>query len=133
MARVDRTHLVSNGLDLVPTCCDWAGSVPPPGLPGRSLRILVEDARPHPWRDSVPVESVVGRAVITDRFKYCRYDIGANSEQLYDLESDPGEMHNEMDNHLHRHMIENMKASFQVTFGCEQRLAADVLCAATEA
>ena len=33
-------HLVSNGLDLLPTLCDYAGIEAPEGLHGRSLRPL---------------------------------------------------------------------------------------------
>jgi len=43
--KVDREHLVSNGLDLMPTVCDFAGVVPPADLPGRSLRRLAEGER----------------------------------------------------------------------------------------
>ncbi len=37
---VDDTHLVSNGLDLLPTLCDYAGIETPEGPRGRSLRSL---------------------------------------------------------------------------------------------
>ena len=30
----------------------------------------------------------------TARYKYIAYSIGKNNEQLFDLETDPGEMHN---------------------------------------
>ncbi|HOW74243.1 MAG TPA: hypothetical protein PKY77_26875, partial [Phycisphaerae bacterium] len=32
--RVDTKHLASNGLDLLPTLCDFAGVSPPADLPG---------------------------------------------------------------------------------------------------
>jgi arylsulfatase A-like enzyme len=38
----DAEHLVSNGLDLFRTVCDYAGVDVPPGLPGLSLRPLAE-------------------------------------------------------------------------------------------
>ncbi|MBM4027973.1 MAG: sulfatase [Planctomycetes bacterium] len=91
---VDHTHLVSNGLDLLPTLCDYAGIEAPPGRPGRSLRPLTQDKVPAGWRDSIVVESQNGRMVRTDRFKYCLYDSGARREQLTDLKDDPGEMKN---------------------------------------
>lgn len=90
---VDRQHLISNGLDLLPTLCDFAGATPPRGLAGRSVRPLLE-GRPTTWRDHVVTESQNGRMVRTGRFKYCVYDRGANREMLIDLESDPGEMTN---------------------------------------
>jgi arylsulfatase A-like enzyme len=131
--RVDNVHLISNGLDLMPTFCDWAGVAPPAGLPGRSLRELTEHGGTHSWREEVPVECVIGRAVVTDRFKYCLYDIGANREQLLDLESDPWECENAIDNPVHRQTVESLRASFLKTFGGEQRQAPDVLKAAADA
>ena len=91
---VDREHLVSNGLDLLPTLCDYAGIPCPSGLHGRSLRPLAEKGRARSWRDHLVVESQNGRLLHTGRYKYCRYDSGANPEQLTDLTSDPGETRN---------------------------------------
>ena len=39
---VDREHLVSTGVDLIPTLCDFAGIATPEGLTGRSARPLAE-------------------------------------------------------------------------------------------
>lgn len=89
--RVDRTHLVSSGLDLLPTCSDWAGGQPPTGLKGQSLRPLVEEQVLPAWRQAVPVESEIGRAIVTQRYKYCRYNCGKDCEQVMDLEKDPWE------------------------------------------
>ena len=91
---VDNTHLVSNGLDLLPTLCDYAGTETPAGLPGRSVRPLAEGKAVKSWRDSVVSETECGRMVRTDRFKYCLYNSGAHREQLTDLKDDPGEMKN---------------------------------------
>jgi arylsulfatase A-like enzyme len=91
---IDDTHLVSNGLDLLPTLCDYAGIKTPAGLPGKSLRPLAQGEDPQRWRDSIVVESQNGRMVRTDRFKYCIYDSGKHREQLIDLKNDPGEMKN---------------------------------------
>ncbi|MBN2582272.1 MAG: sulfatase-like hydrolase/transferase [Planctomycetes bacterium] len=98
--RVDREHLISNGLDLLPTLCDWAGIEPPSGRLGRSFRPLAEGATPSEWRDEVVVETIFdgqwnlgtrGRALVTDRWKYIVYDRGRPREQLFDLAADPGE------------------------------------------
>lgn len=91
---VDDTHLVSNGLDLLPTLCDYAGIEAPEGLHGTSLRPLTQGRPVDSWRDFVVSESQNGRMLRTDRFKYCIYDSGAHREQLTDLENDPGEMKN---------------------------------------
>lgn len=92
--RTDNAHFVSNGLDLLPTLCDYAGIKTPPGLPGRSLRRLAEGKATPDWRDHIVVESQNGRMLRTDRYKYCIYDSHANPEQLTDLQKDPGEMQN---------------------------------------
>ncbi|MGQ9575124.1 MAG: sulfatase family protein [Thermoguttaceae bacterium] len=91
---VDTTHLVSAGLDLIPTLCDYAGINPPPGLPGRSVRDLAEGRQPAAWRDQLVVESHAGRMLRTDRYKYVVYESGQHREQLIDLATDPGEMAN---------------------------------------
>jgi len=101
---VDDEHLASNGLDLYPTICDFAGVEPPRDLIGRSLRPLVDRAETEEWRHYVVAETLFGahigglgtegRMVRSARFKYVRYSWGRNREQLYDLAADPGEMVN---------------------------------------
>jgi arylsulfatase A-like enzyme len=93
--RVDSSHLISTGLDLLPTLCDFAGiKVPPVALDGRSLRALAEGRPVDDWRNYVVAESWGDRMVRTHRFKYCRYGSGAHAEQFSDLSADPGEMKN---------------------------------------
>jgi len=91
---VNEKLMVSNGLDLLPTLCDYAGINTPEGLPGRSLRALAEGKDTKEWRDSVVAESQNGRMLRTKRYKYCIYDSGDHRELLIDLENDPGEMKN---------------------------------------
>jgi len=91
---VDDRHLASNGLDLVPTLCDYAGIAPPPDLRGLSLRPIAEGREPDTWREAVPLESELGRGIVTERYKYLLYGGGANREQLMDLEGDPHETRN---------------------------------------
>jgi len=107
----DRGHLVSSGLDLLPTMCDYAGISTPEGLTGASVREIAEGGRSAKWRDYVVTETafseggdffgVRGRMVRSGRFKYIAYscdgkrvkvDEGWKREQLFDLEKDPGEM-----------------------------------------
>ena len=90
---VDDVHLVSNGLDLLPTLCDYGAAEVPAGRPGSSVRPLAE-GKPAPRRSHVVVESENGRMIRSDRFKYCVYRSGRNREQFTDLTSDPGEMNN---------------------------------------
>ena len=64
---VNDNHLISNGLDLLPTLCDYAGIEIPKDLPGMSLRSLAEGRNPDKWRDFVVSESQNGRMLRTER------------------------------------------------------------------
>lgn len=106
-----REDLVSVGLDLLPTLCDYAGIAPEPDWTGQSVRSLVESpsgARPE-WREHVVAETewtfpglmpppvmsgLIARMVRTPRYKYVCHSWGSHREQLFDLRCDPGEMTN---------------------------------------
>jgi arylsulfatase A-like enzyme len=102
--KVDDVHFISNGLDLLPTLCDFADMRRPEGLPGSSLAGLAAHGRAA-WRDSVVAESQNGRMLRTDRYKYCVYDSGQYREQLIDTHSDPGEMRNLAEAEEARHVL----------------------------
>ncbi len=91
---VDETNLVTNGLDVLPTVCDFAGIPVPEYLLGRSLRPLAEGSGDNARRPYVVAENNTGRMLRTSRFKYCVYHSGENRESLVDLQRDPGEMRN---------------------------------------
>jgi choline-sulfatase len=98
----DGEHLVS-GLDILPTLCDFAG-IPSPALTtARSLRPLLK-RETAPWRSALVVETSAraqstgdaretGRMLRSQRYKYIRY-FNDPQEQLFDLETDPGETQN---------------------------------------
>ena len=58
--KVDQ-HLVSSGLDILPTICDYAGVAVPSTLLGKSLRPIVEGKQANQWRDYVVTENHTGR------------------------------------------------------------------------
>lgn len=91
---VDRQHLVSNGLDILPTLCDYACVEVPDTLWGRSLRSFSEGKPVSDWRSFVVSENHTGRMVRSARFKYCVYTEGDIRESLVDMQEDPGEMKN---------------------------------------
>jgi arylsulfatase A-like enzyme len=95
-AAVDSKHLVS-GLDVLPTICDYAGVKPDTSFEGRSLRPLVAGGN-TPWRSvlfgEVGTNQQRARMVRTERYKYIVYEKGANPEQLFDRQTDPGETRN---------------------------------------
>jgi choline-sulfatase len=91
---VDREHLVSTTLDLIPTLCESAGLAIPRELTGRSVRALAAGQAPASWRKGLITECRMSRMVRTARYKYVVYAQGERREQLIDMEADPGEMQN---------------------------------------
>ena len=95
-------QLISNGLDLMPTVCDFAGVEIPKHCTGKSLRKVLESGKEDtPLRDYVVTETVfaqtagtIGWMVRTKDYKYVLYDSGRNREQLFDMNNDRGEMRN---------------------------------------
>ncbi len=93
----DTQHIVS-GLDVLPTLCDYAGIEGPPHMRGMSLRGIIENPAAK-GRDFVVTElapdpaikQMKGRLVRSARYKYNLYSMGEVKEELFDLESDPGE------------------------------------------
>jgi arylsulfatase A-like enzyme len=87
-------HLVSNGLDILPTLCDYAGVAVPKTLLGKSLRSIADGNRVDSWRSYVVSENHTGRMIRSQRYKYCVYAEGTMRESLVDMRNDPGEMKN---------------------------------------
>ncbi len=90
---VDDQHLISTGLDLLPTLCDLADIEAPEGLTGVSLASLVQgNPTAYDPRNYLLLENELGFMLRDQRFKYARYDNG--DELLIDTKEDPGEMRN---------------------------------------
>lgn len=97
--------LVSTGIDLMPTILGAAGAESSPGSGyGRSVEPLARGSSKTWDRRYVVAETtfgrgaqddgVSGRMLRTERFKYVVYNTGSRREQLFDLNEDPGEMNN---------------------------------------
>jgi len=96
--------LISAPLDTFATICNLAGIMPPENVCGKNLY----DVACNPKTDTIPREYIAvetifdggrgyntaGRAIITGSMKYVVYDRGKDPEQLFDLTTDQGEMHN---------------------------------------
>lgn len=103
--RSDQNHLISTGLDILPTLCDYAGVDKPAHLLGESLRPLAEGKRVENWRSYVASENHYTRMIRSDRYKYCAYDSSDSKESLVDMENDPGEMRNLVDDPKHQDIL----------------------------
>ncbi len=95
-------------IDLAPTLLELAGADIPANMQGRSLVTLLEGRTPADWRRSMLLEYysdtvwprlvLMGyQAVRTDRWKYIRYVDLEDMDELYDLDADPYELHNLID------------------------------------
>lgn len=95
------SDLVLN-IDLAPTFLDLAGVPVPESMQGRSLAPLLAN-KPTKWRQSFLYEyfQEAGRPVIpttlavrTKNWKYARFPEIEDIEELYNVETDPHEIHN---------------------------------------
>ncbi len=103
---VDREHLVSTGLDLIPTMCDFAGVPKPATLTGRSVKALAEGKPVEQWRKCLVVENQQARLVLAERWKYMVGGVGEIREMITDLARDPGEMKNLASDPAYREKLE---------------------------
>ena len=95
---VDCENTVCNGWDMLPTMLDLAGVDIPEEMNGTSLKKVITEGEKLD-REYLYFETVNSYGVIQNgRYKYTKFGLaepGENgTEVLFDLEKDPGEMHN---------------------------------------
>lgn len=111
--KVDSIHLVSNGLDILPTVCDFAGIKGIADPRGMSLRPLLE-GKNMAWRNTLGVESEIGRMVVSkDKFKYIKYDADGIEEQLLNLNKDPYETRHFTNDPKYKEKLLELKKTFE--------------------
>ncbi len=101
-ARGEIREMVQN-IDYAPTFLELAGAPVPQDIQGVSLLPLLRGEHPKKWRKSLyyhfyeyPAEHAVKRhfGVRTERYKLIRFYNDINTWELYDLQTDPHELHN---------------------------------------
>ncbi len=84
-------------VDIYPTLVELCHLAMPPGLEGRSLAPLLKNPA-APWDrpafSLVARENWLGRSIHTERWCYTEWDRGRYGVELYDHQTDPGEMKN---------------------------------------
>ena len=111
--QVNTTSLVSNGLDLLPTVCDYAGIKTEADPRGRSLRPLFEGQKTE-WRKTLAVEGEISRMVVSeDGYKYVRYDAVGKEERLMDLNKDPFETTHFTNEESYSEVLFKLRKSFE--------------------
>ena len=109
-----KTDRLVSSHDLAHTYVDAGGAQPLPFADGRSLLPLCDDPNRRDWRDQLMCAYFGGeflytqRIAITGRFKYVFN--GFDFDEFYDLEKDPQEMHNGVDDPAYRLDVEDMRA-----------------------
>lgn len=114
-----RVQAPVQNVDYAPTFLDFAGLPMRDTIQGRSLREVVDDGEaPADWREDIyyhyyeypgfhSVRAHYG--VRTDRYKLMRFYGDINAWEFYDLETDPGEMHNRIDDPSMQGVIAGLK------------------------
>ncbi len=102
-------------VDLYPTLTELCGLAPPEGLEGTSFVPLLDQPM-RPWKrgaftmqgrgrertEAAREILFLGHSVRTERWRYTEWDGGREGVELYDHDSDPGELHNLAGSARHR-------------------------------
>ncbi len=106
-------RLVQN-IDVAPTVLELAGLDKPSTMDGLSMVKLLKGEETE-WRDRVYYEYYWERnfphtptvhGIRTEKYKYMRYHGIWDSDEFYDIENDPDEMHNLIENPQYKELIE---------------------------
>ncbi|MRI00845.1 sulfatase-like hydrolase/transferase [Kriegella sp. EG-1] len=112
---VDDKHMISNGLDLLPTITDYAGLKGTSDPRGMSIKSLIENK--GDWRKTLGVETEVGRMVVhEDGYKFIRYFGEDEEEQLLDLNLDPFETKHFTASDDHKKILANLRTDFETVW-----------------
>ncbi|MXP45575.1 sulfatase family protein [Allopontixanthobacter sediminis] len=105
-------------VDYAPTFLELAGLAQQPSIQGRTLREVFDNSPPADWREDIyyhyyeypgfhAVRAHYG--VRTERYKLIRFYGDINAWEFYDLQADPAEMHNRIDDPKVRSLVADLK------------------------
>jgi iduronate 2-sulfatase len=105
-----RSRSIVQLVDLFPTLCDLTGAPIPESVQGKSLAPVLNDpaASVH---EAAWSYTKGGNALRTDRWAYMRYEDG--SEELYDMQADPGQYTNLASDAGHAPTVEDLRRQLQ--------------------
>lgn len=117
-----RVEAPVQNVDYAPTFLDFAGLPVRDAIQGRSLREVVDGDAPADWREDIyyhyyeypgfhSVRAHYG--VRTDRYKLIRFYGDINQWEFYDLATDPGEMHNRIDDPAVQPIVARLKTRLE--------------------
>jgi uncharacterized sulfatase len=99
-------------LDVYPTLAELCGLPAPATLQGMSLRPLLDDPGREwlrPAYTQVTAPRRTGYSVRTERWRYTEWGGGASGSELYDYDSDPGELRNLAGDTRHEAVVAEMR------------------------
>ena len=114
-----RTDALVYLLDIYPTVCDLVGTEVPSGIDGRSFRPVLAGSATKAREELLLAYRDVQRAWRDERWKLIRYP-EVNVTQLFDLQTDPDEMHNLADDPEHElrtMLMTTQMSTAQIGFG----------------
>ena len=92
--KVDKTTLVCNGLDFIPTICDLTGKEYSKKLTGMSLQSNLTGKGKPAERKYLITEDCNAYQIHDGRYKLTVFELPGNPEMLTDIKNDPGETTN---------------------------------------
>ena len=113
---LEPSSVMTNNIDIVPSIMDIAGITADKSLPGQSLIPLITGAGSYEEKDAVFCQyhqkqrwTAPIRMIRTKKWKYTTYI--KHGDELYDLESDPYEMHNLANSPAHKEIRDELRSS----------------------
>lgn len=102
-------------VDVYPTLAALCGLKPPADLEGQSMTALLDNPS-RPFKKAaftqIAYEDITGRAMRTPRYRYIRWEGKGGGEELYDHQTDPGEITNLAIKPAGKAQLEQMRRMF---------------------